>query len=90
MVKLVQDRSVDEVGLNVGAIHALWTLSGLGLVDASQPEVITAVYEALEHPAPGVRRNAVQYCLQHLNQLPSFWPHQSCLTSILKLVWLLC
>jgi len=50
---LIQDRSVDELGLNVGAIHAIWVLASHGkwngpLVDAS-----------LRHASPGVRRNAV-------------------------------
>jgi hypothetical protein len=27
--------SVDEIGLNVGAIHALWTLKGLGALDGA-------------------------------------------------------
>ncbi|MFP8952684.1 PVC-type heme-binding CxxCH protein [Natrialbaceae archaeon A-arb3/5] len=30
LVDLVQDESTDEIGLNPGAIHALWTLQGLG------------------------------------------------------------
>ena len=29
LIKLVEDKTVDEIGLNVGAIHALWTLHGL-------------------------------------------------------------
>jgi len=35
LLALVGDRSVDRIGLNAGAIHALWTLHGLGLLDAS-------------------------------------------------------
>ena len=33
LVGLVKDRSVDAIGLNPGAIHALWTLHGLGVLD---------------------------------------------------------
>ncbi|MGL4551871.1 MAG: PVC-type heme-binding CxxCH protein, partial [Gemmataceae bacterium] len=51
LLKLVADRSVDEIGLNVGAIHALWTLHGLKAIDAR-------VHPALSHPSAGVRRNA--------------------------------
>ena len=58
--ELVSDTSVDEVGLNVGAIHALWTLHGLGTLNGSQPNVTPAVVAALRHPSAGVRRNAVQ------------------------------
>ena len=49
---LVADTSVDTLGLNVGAIHALWTLRGLNSVG---PEAVTA----LKHPSAGVRRAAV-------------------------------
>lgn len=65
LYELVKDQSVDEVGLNVGAIHALWTMHGLGVLsdpatpgaDATAIAVVTA---ALKHPSAGVRRNAVQ------------------------------
>lgn len=52
LVALTLDKSVDELGLNVGAIHALWTLHGLGAVG---DEAIMA----LAHPSAGVRRAAV-------------------------------
>ncbi len=58
LVELVSDASVDAIGLNVGAIHALWTLNGLNAVD--QPAPTAAVTSALKHPSAGVRRNAVQ------------------------------
>ena len=35
LIALVQDQAVDAIGLNVGAIHALWTLHGLGLLDGT-------------------------------------------------------
>ncbi|HET6422286.1 MAG TPA: PVC-type heme-binding CxxCH protein [Planctomycetaceae bacterium] len=60
LVKLVADQSVDQIGLNVGAIHALWTLHGLGVIRDDQPEVVAAVTAALKHPSAGVRRNAIQ------------------------------
>ncbi|MFN8354428.1 MAG: PVC-type heme-binding CxxCH protein [Spirosomataceae bacterium] len=63
LLELLQDQSVDAVGLNVGAIHALWTLKGLGVIDSPLPvgkaaraEVITS----LKHLSPAVRKNAVQ------------------------------
>jgi putative heme-binding domain-containing protein len=55
-VELLEDRSVDTVGLNAGAIHALWTLHGLGAIDGN---VMLKVVACLGHPSPGVRRNAV-------------------------------
>ena len=57
---LVRDRSADEIGLNPGATHALWTIHGLGALDGSVPEATAVAVAALSHPAAGVRRNAVQ------------------------------
>jgi uncharacterized protein len=57
---LVRDIKVDEIGLNVGAIHALWTIHGLGALDGSNPEATAVAIAALKHPSAGVRRNAVQ------------------------------
>jgi uncharacterized protein len=58
LVELASDRSMDAIGLNVGAMHALWTLNGLKAID--EPAPIRAVTSALKHPSAGVRRNAVQ------------------------------
>ena len=60
LLALVADPSVDSIGLNVGAIHALWTLHGLGQLDGSNPAATAAAIGALRHPSAGVRRNAVQ------------------------------
>ncbi|SEJ62317.1 putative membrane-bound dehydrogenase domain-containing protein [Dyadobacter koreensis] len=58
LVALVNDKSVDEVGLNTAAIHALWTLHGLNSIE--DPQVLTAVNAALKHPSNAVRKTAVQ------------------------------
>lgn len=57
LYKIVQDLKVDEVGLNSPAVHALWTLQGLGAYDAASLAVMT---RALKHPAAGVRKAAVE------------------------------
>ncbi|ADV62957.1 membrane-bound dehydrogenase domain protein [Isosphaera pallida ATCC 43644] len=58
LVALTNDRTTDAIGLNVGAIHALWTLHELGaLADPNGPAFQAAV-GALSHPSAGVRRNA--------------------------------
>ena len=57
LLRLVEDKSVDAIGLNVGAIHALGVLQGLKAIDGP---VKTAAIKALTHPSAGVRRNAVQ------------------------------
>jgi putative membrane-bound dehydrogenase-like protein len=50
----------DEIGLNAGATHALWTIHGLGALDGSNAEATAVAVAALKHPSAGVRRNAVQ------------------------------
>ncbi len=61
LIALIEDHTLDAIGLNVGAIHALWTLHGLGQLDPGQnARASSAAYRALEHPSAGVRRNAVQ------------------------------
>lgn len=57
LVALVNDKSVDEIGINPAAIHALWTLDGLGALDG---DALQAAVSALKHPCPGVRKTAVQ------------------------------
>lgn len=58
LIQLVADESVDPIGLNVGAIHAIWTLHGLDLLDGTHSEATQAAAAALRHPSAGVRRNA--------------------------------
>lgn len=60
LIDLARDQAVDEVGLNVGAIHALWTLHGLGALDGSNAEALAIAREALRHPSAGVRENAAR------------------------------
>jgi putative membrane-bound dehydrogenase-like protein len=59
LVELVKDRAQDAIGLNPGAIHALWTLHALGALNGKDADVLAAVTVALRHPSAGVRRNAV-------------------------------
>jgi putative membrane-bound dehydrogenase-like protein len=60
LYKLIKDRKVDELGINASAIHALWTLQGLGLFDGSNAEAFGVAVEALKHPSAGVRKAALQ------------------------------
>ncbi len=53
LLALVADTTVDGLGLNPGALHALWTLDGLG-------EAAKVPASALSHPSAAVRRAAVQ------------------------------
>lgn len=57
---LVNDRGVDEIGLNSPAVHALWTMHGLGLLNGNNQEALEVAQKALSHPAPGVRKAALE------------------------------
>jgi putative membrane-bound dehydrogenase-like protein len=59
LIALAADKAVDEAGLNLGVMHALWTLHGLGALDGSDPRATAAATAALKHRSAGVRRNAV-------------------------------
>ena len=50
--ELIANRTMDAVGVNGGALHALWTLHLLGADD------LPTISAALTHPASGVRRAA--------------------------------
>lgn len=57
---IINNTKVDEVGLNSPAVHALWTLQGMGALDGTNPEAYKVAVNALSHPAAGVRKAAVQ------------------------------
>ncbi len=59
LIELVNDHTIDELSLNVGALHGLWTLHGLGaLVDDAAARA--AVTSAIHHPSASLRRAALQ------------------------------
>lgn len=60
LIKLTQDKTIDGAGLTPCAIHALWTLHGLGALDGKNAAATAAAIAALKHPCAGVRRNALQ------------------------------
>jgi uncharacterized protein len=62
LIDLVRDASVDGVGLNPAAIHALWTLKQLGALDrpAAESLAVATAQSAVLHPSAGVRMNAVK------------------------------
>jgi len=60
LLEIVANQQVDEIGLNSPAVHAIWTLDGLGATDGSNVAVTQALEAAMKHPAAGVRKAAVQ------------------------------
>jgi putative membrane-bound dehydrogenase-like protein len=59
LIETVRDSSVDELGLNPAAIHALWTLQGLGALDGNDASALNAARGALKHRSAAVRRAAL-------------------------------
>jgi uncharacterized protein len=59
LVTLLEDQTIDDLELNPGALHALWTLQGLGAL-SKNPAALAAVRKALYHPASSVRRAALE------------------------------
>jgi putative membrane-bound dehydrogenase-like protein len=62
LIALVKDAAVDAIGLNPAAIHAIWTLRQLGVLEGPgvDPQALTTVQAAFAHPSAGVRMNAVK------------------------------
>ncbi len=60
LAKLIANPDVDAVGLNSPAVHALWTLHGLGALSGSNGEALQVAAKALTHPAAGVRKAAIE------------------------------
>ena len=62
LINLVDDSAVDAIGLNPGAIHAIWTLNLLGALEgpAADPLAVARVQSAVLHPSAGVRMNALK------------------------------
>jgi len=58
LIAMVRNQSVDDIGTNGGALHALWTLQGLGELNSTTTEAYRAAVDALKHPAAGVRKAA--------------------------------
>lgn len=60
LFKLVQNEQLDETGINAPAIHALWTMHGLKVLNGINLEALNVAIKALSHPAAGVRKAAIE------------------------------
>ncbi len=59
LAKMAEAEVVEaSTGQNPSALHAIWALHGLGVVD--DPQVRPSIVKALRSPAPGVRRAAAE------------------------------
>src|SRR5688500_12551964 len=54
LAALTADKSVDELGLNTAAVHALYALEGLGSVEKKDSRAAAASFNGLQHPSAGV------------------------------------
>ncbi len=59
LIDLAGNQDVNEFGDNYAALHALWTMDGLGVI-SKDDKAAAAVEKALTHPAAGVRKAAIQ------------------------------
>ncbi|MFL5342416.1 MAG: PVC-type heme-binding CxxCH protein [Gemmataceae bacterium] len=71
LLKLTHDKGVDEVGLNPGAVHALWTLHGLDMLNCDKWNDAMVAGGAILHPSPSVQLTALQ-ALPRLHNGPCF------------------
>lgn len=60
LFEMVQNEQVDETGINASAVHALWTIHGLKALNGTNQEAIDVATKALNHPAAGVRKAAIE------------------------------
>ncbi len=59
LYRIIANPDVDAIGLNSPAVHAIWTLHGLGTLTGANAEALRAVSGALSHKAAGVRKAAI-------------------------------
>lgn len=60
LIKLAGDETkTDKKGLNAPALHALWTLDGLGAINSNNPEADKAVVNALSSGSYAVKKAAM-------------------------------
>ncbi|MDO6602240.1 PVC-type heme-binding CxxCH protein [Arenibacter palladensis] len=59
LINMAGNNEVDKSGLNTGALHALWTLKGLGALDGSNAAANEVVTKALNNSSYGVKRAAL-------------------------------
>jgi putative membrane-bound dehydrogenase-like protein len=74
LYKIINNPRVDEIGLNSPAVHALWTLHGLGVLDGTNTEALQVVNKALSHPAAGVRKAAASVLPKNAQSFGSIQP----------------
>jgi putative heme-binding domain-containing protein len=93
LIALTDDQTVDPIGLNVSAIHALNVLEGLGALSTGEGPAVESATRALSHPSAGVRLNAIRVLPENqstideiaANDLVADKDYQVVLASLLKI-----
>ena len=78
LLALVRNTSVDEIGLNGAALHALWTLHGLGELSSLTSEAGKAAVGALKHPAAGRAEGGGDGAAEDRRRRPARLPPRAC------------
>jgi putative membrane-bound dehydrogenase-like protein len=60
LYKIIETSKADEIGVNAPAIHALWTLHGLGSLDGKNKKALAVAIKALTNSSAGVRKAAIE------------------------------
>ena len=87
LVALARNQSVDAIGTNGGAFHALWTLQGLGELNTSTTEAYRAAVDDLKHPAAGVRKAAAMVLPTRAKPAARLFRRGCCTIPICTLAW---
>ena len=74
LYSLISDKTTDDYADSYSAIHALWTIDGLG-AGAKDDRAESITRAALKHSSPGVRKAAIQILSN------SYWPADSIIQS---------
>ena len=56
---LVENTNTDNQGFNIGALHAIWTIKGIGGLE-SDTNAMHVIIGALAHPSSSVRKAAIE------------------------------
>jgi len=59
LVVTIQDHAIDPINQNAEVVHALWALHGRDALNGKNPDANKALLITLDHPSPGVLRNAL-------------------------------
>jgi putative membrane-bound dehydrogenase-like protein len=60
LIEIINSKKQDEIGLSGPAVHALWVLKGINALEGNDQQAIQAALNALTHPAPAVRKAAIE------------------------------